>query len=319
LMLSSVGLGNEAERGAELGIRACLTKPVRQSVLRDAILAALATTVPPGNTPPVDVREPAGRPRRSAMCRTLVAEDNPVNSRIATAILEKHGHTITCVPNGKAAVEAVATGAFDLVLMDVQMPEMDGKAAARAIRAGERGTERHIPIIAVTAHAMKGDRESCLEAGMDAYLSKPLRANELLGAIRLMVGAEPSSPTEAGSGGKPKPPAFDVEDALARMEGDKDLLAELIDICLTEAPRMMDDIRRAIDADDPIRLERAAHAFKGSLASLGARTVANDASGLEAMGRTGDITGARARFGDMEHDYRDLENAFRAFKTEVPA
>jgi PAS domain S-box-containing protein len=319
LMLSSVGLGSEAERGAELGIRACLTKPVRQSVLREAILAALAGSASTPSPDPAPAGEQrALRPRRSKTCRTLVAEDNAVNARIASAILQRQGHTVTCVPNGRAAVAAVATGTFDLVLMDVQMPGMDGKDATRAIRKSESGSDRRIPIIAVTAHAMKGDKDSCLEAGMDAYLSKPLRAHELLGAIQLLVGAEPLGAAEA-AGSSPKPATFDLGDALARVEGDKELLAELIDICLDEAPRMMDDIRRAIDADDPIRLERAAHAFKGSLASLGARNVAQHASHLEAMGRNGSMAEARARFSDMDQDYRDLEVAFRSFKTEVPA
>jgi CheY-like chemotaxis protein/HPt (histidine-containing phosphotransfer) domain-containing protein len=241
-----------------------------------------------------------------------------VNAKLTTAMLQKQGHDVTLVPNGRAAVEAVATNAFDLVLMDVQMPEMDGKEATAAIRAAERGTGRHIPIIAITAHSMKGDRESCLAAGMDAYLSKPLRASELLGTIQRMVTRQPMGAETRSAAGE-KPMVFDVADALSRVEGDKNLLAELIDICLFEAPRMIDDIRRAIDADDPIRLERASHAFKGSVGSLGARAVADIASDLESLGRNGSTADARTKFSELESGYGDLELAFRVFKTEVPA
>jgi HPt (histidine-containing phosphotransfer) domain-containing protein len=165
---------------------------------------------------------------------------------------------------------------------------------------------------------MKGDKESCLEAGMDGYLSKPLRANELLNTIRQTVGPAAAPPAETA------PPVeatvvFDVDDALARVEGDRELLAELLEICRSEAPRMLDDIRRAIEADDPIRLERAAHAFKGSVASLGARAVAQAASELEAIGRRGRVSEARDRFAAMERDYQSLESAFLAFRVEVPA
>ena len=317
LMLSSVGLGSEAERGSALGIRACLTKPVRQNVLREAILAALAGS--PSDRAGDETSEPAAaRATRSAAapCRTLIAEDNPVNARLATAVLSKAGHLVTCVRDGRAAVEHVAGGQVDLVLMDVQMPVMDGKEAAAAIRQAEAGTGRHIPIIAVTAHAMKGDREACLAAGMDAYVAKPLRARRLLETIDELLGREVAAPAAPES--DPAVVTFDVADALARVDGDRALLAELLDICRADAPGMLEDIQRAIAAEDPIRLERTAHALKGAVASLGARRAAESAARLEAIGRQGSVAGAREQLVVLKQDYRDLEIAFEGF-AGVPA
>ncbi len=181
MMLSSVGQNGDAARCKELGIASYLTKPVRQSVLLDAMLGILAArghnargVATPPHGVPVARREPR---------RILLAEDNAVNRLVVTTILEKHGHTLVTVENGVQAVAAAVRGQFDVVLMDVQMPEMDGLEATAAIRESERATGKHLPIIALTAHAMKGDRDACLLAGMDAYISKPVHPGTLLDAI----------------------------------------------------------------------------------------------------------------------------------------
>jgi len=179
MMLTSAGHRGDADRCRELGIAAYLMKPIRQSELREAIARALGAHDQKGAIPLItryslgDARDP------DAILRILVAEDNPVNQRLIARLLEKRGHRVTMVADGRETVEAVEKDGYDLVLMDVQMPEMDGLEATAAIRKREAGTEVHIPIVALTAYAMKDDRDRCLAAGMDGYLTKPVRPQEL--------------------------------------------------------------------------------------------------------------------------------------------
>ena len=187
VMLTSAGARGDAARCKELGIDAYLLKPVRQSELRDAIVSALAR----GPRDDAEGRAPVTRytireARRKL--RVLLAEDNVVNQRLAMRLLEKAGHVVTVVGDGRAAIEATESGAFDVVLMDVQMPEVDGVEATGAIREREKQTGRHTPIIALTAHAMAEDERRCLEAGMDAYVTKPIRADVLFEAIGKVIG-----------------------------------------------------------------------------------------------------------------------------------
>jgi CheY-like chemotaxis protein len=207
MMLTSAGQRGDAARCRELGIAAYLVKPIVRSQLLDAMLNVLAATAREAKTPSVQPEGvgPQGGPRgrgsegyetplvtrhslREARQhqRILLAEDNVVNQVLASRLLEKHGHSVVVVNNGRSALEALDKEKFDLVLMDVSMPEMDGLETVAAIRAREEATGFHLPIIAMTAHAMKGDRERCLEAGMDAYISKPIQPRELFEAIKSM-------------------------------------------------------------------------------------------------------------------------------------
>ena len=177
----------------ELGVLSCLPKPIRIEELHTALVGALTQA----DIPRV-LEERAAAPVRVVdgkylHARVLLAEDNPVNQRVAQRVLEKGGHQVVIAANGKDALEAIAKEAFDLVLMDVQMPEMDGLEATAAVRAREREAGTHIPIIAMTAHAMRGDRERCLSAGMDDYLSKPIHAEQLLELVRKYTKA-PADP-----------------------------------------------------------------------------------------------------------------------------
>jgi PAS domain S-box-containing protein len=181
MMLTSARQPGDAARCRELGIAAYLTKPIKQSELLDTILTILSAQ-PPDQLQPQQAIPHSADERRSGL-QILLAEDNPVNQRLALRLLEKQGHTITVANNGLEALMALEQHPFDLVLMDVQMPELDGFAATAAIREKERKTGAHIPIIAMTAHAMKGDRERCLAAGMDSYVAKPIQAQELKAAI----------------------------------------------------------------------------------------------------------------------------------------
>lgn len=183
MMLTSSGRQGDAARCRELGISAYLVKPVKQSELLDAIMLALGTGVTEEDKDSHLITRHLLRERRKAL-KILLAEDNIINQKLALRLLEKEGHRVSVAENGKKALEALENEHFDLVLMDVQMPDMDGFEATAAIREKEKSTKNHVPIIAMTAHAMKGDRDRCLEAGMDDYLSKPLRQNELFRVIR---------------------------------------------------------------------------------------------------------------------------------------
>jgi CheY-like chemotaxis protein len=179
LMLTSAGQRGGAARCGELGIEVYLLKPVKQSALLGAIARALGRPEAPGIAP-LAHHSPGGP---GPKLRVLLAEDNAINRKLAIRLLEKHGHTVAVACDGLEAVAAAANGEFDIILMDVQMPNMSGLDAAAAIRAAERGTGRHVPIVAMTAHAMKSDRERCLEAGMDGYISKPIQPDQMMEVI----------------------------------------------------------------------------------------------------------------------------------------
>jgi CheY-like chemotaxis protein len=179
LMLTSAGRRGDAERCRELGVGAYLLKPVRQSELREAIARVLGAREKAGPIPLItrfsfqDARDP------QATLAILVAEDNPVNQRLVGRLLEKRGHSVVLANNGREALAEIEKHIFDLVLMDVQMPEMDGMEATMSLRSKEKETGTRLAVIALTAHAMKGDEERCLAAGMDGYLTKPIRTKEL--------------------------------------------------------------------------------------------------------------------------------------------
>jgi len=186
LLLSSWTEAGNSDESREAGIDARLPKPVRVSRLLAQLIALLgdgATTAP---APPKRAQDEAGAPTRSA--RILVAEDNAVNQKLIARLLEKRGHRVDAVGNGREAVEAVTRVGYDLVLMDVQMPEMDGLEATQRIRAAEQPTAPRIPIIALTANAMAGDQERCLAAGMDDYLAKPVKPSDLAAALDRWIG-----------------------------------------------------------------------------------------------------------------------------------
>jgi PAS domain S-box-containing protein len=299
LMLSSVGHGVGSAICAEAGISASLTKPVRQMSLLETVLAALRgrsaarTIVRPSRLPASPGRRPA-RP-----LRLLLAEDNPVNRRFVTVMLEKGGHVVQAVDNGRLAVDAVRSGAFDAVLMDVQMPEMDGIEATGIIRNDERTTGARLPIIALTAHASERDRQACLDSGMDAYLTKPVRSDVLLGLLAEVTGGSlPLTPAA--------PRDFNPDTLLRSVGGDRKLLAELTGLLRESAPAMLADVRESVIAGDPLMVERAAHRLRGSISLLGACDAARTAATLEKMGRGGNVAGGLSHCDRLEDQVRSL-------------
>ena len=243
----------------------------------------------------------AGRTRlgRLRPLRVLLAEDSLVNQKLVVTLLEREGHAVTVVGNGREALAALESRKFDLVLMDVQMPEMDGLEATAAIRVRERQSGGHVPIVAMTAHALKGDRERCLESGMDEYIAKPIHARQLLETIeRVLEGAAtPETPWEV-----PASEASVVEwsEVLKAAKGDRTVAATIIEAALEECPRLLAGIRDAVASRDRTALRLAAHTLKGSVQYFGAARVRELAHQLERMGQEGDLASAEAALADLE-------------------
>jgi two-component system, sensor histidine kinase and response regulator len=305
LMLSSADLAGDTARCREVGIARHLMKPITQAELWDAILTALGGAAPtPAALPTIS---PLTEPSADGPLHILLAEDNRVNQRVALRTLEKQGHTVVVVGDGQAALTALAQAPFDLVLMDIQMPVLDGLAATAAIRAQERTQGTHVPIIAMTAHAMRGDRERCLAAGMDGYVTKPLKATDLAAAIAQLWPAVSSPETQGVT------PPIDISAALQNVEGDQDLLVDLFEAFRQDYPKQLEELQDAIGAGDAERIAQVAHSLKGAVGYFGAQTVNALAYRLETMGHQADLEGALAILQQLE---RELER-LRAFVAET--
>ena len=239
----------------------------------------------------------------------LLAEDNVVNQKLATAILEKAGHHVILAHNGLEAVRQWNESQFDLVLMDVQMPEMDGLEATRQIRKAEEAKGKRTPIIAVTAHVMTGDRERCFAAGMDDYISKPFQKQQLLSALERFSQAEPSAAAGQAPPLTATPGVIDLAELWNRVEGDRDLLRELIDALQGETKPLLEAITGAVKSGDPARLERAAHKLKGAIVVFGARNVVSTAQTLESMGREGNLQTAEQHVQQLEAQLIEVQAA----------
>jgi CheY-like chemotaxis protein/HPt (histidine-containing phosphotransfer) domain-containing protein len=250
--------------------------------------------------------------------RILLAEDNPVNQRVALHMLSKAGHSTVAVSNGKKAVAALARERFELVLMDIQMPEMDGLEATRAIRAEEEKSGRHVPIVAMTAHAMKGDRERCLAAGMDDYVSKPVQADALFRVIQSAV--MPTEPdTVRATPADRMDQVFDRQAALARVDGNEEFLAEIIGLFLADASCRVDEIQHAIEQRDLKHLQSAAHSLKGAAGCLGGCRTSIAASRLEEIGTEGNLTDAADAFAVLQWELARLNGAMTEMVIEHPS
>jgi len=296
VMLTSGGQSGESERARSLGISAYLTKPVRQSELFDSLAkmldAAAPEPIPSGASAPGDPAEEPSPPTAGTL-RILLAEDNIVNQKVAVCMLRRMGHVPTVVGDGRAAVEAWMASAFDLILMDVQMPEMDGFEAVAAIRAEEARAGAHTPIVALTAHAMKGDRERCLAAGFDDYLTKPIRSDDFRAAIGRLADAAPAAPGESATGPSAE---FDQEAALEGLGGDEQLLVEVVGLFLDDCPRLLAETGSAIGRADAATVKRLAHTLRGVAGNFAIAAVVEAARSLEDRARVDDWDGARASF-----------------------
>ena len=294
IMLTSAGSAEDVARCRSLGIVGYLSKPVKQSELFDVIVGALGTPTLPGK------EESRRKPTRKVRSlHVLLAEDNTVNQMLAVRTFEKLGHRVTVVDNGRAAIEAVASSHFDLVAMDVQMPLLDGLQASRQIRTGERGTGKHIPIMAMTAHAMKGDRERCLAAGMDEYISKPIRATDLEATISRLPLADANTP------------AVDAATLLDNLDNDRELLGKLVEAFNAERPKQMSELRAAIKTRDGERLRLAAHSIKGTLGNFVALHAQALAQDLENAGKKSSFQNVSSLFASLDTEVRRVAAELR--------
>jgi CheY-like chemotaxis protein len=241
----------------------------------------------------------------------LLAEDNAVNQTLAVRLLEKEGHTVVVAGNGREALARLGEQTFDIVLMDVQMPEMGGFEATAAIRLREKEGGRHVPIIAMTAHAMKGDRERCLEAGMDGYVSKPIQARQLWQAIEELLPSEARTEANAAMVER-EGRAFDRAAALAHLGGDADLLGELAELFLADCPRLLADVNAAVAAGNATKIKIAAHTLKGSAAHFGAGSAVEAAQHLETVAGQGKLAEAREAATRLEAELQRFEPELRA-------
>jgi two-component system sensor histidine kinase/response regulator len=291
----AAGDASGASSTATSTVLSCLNQPVALNDLRQALETALGTG---GQTDPLAARQ--NQQAAEAKYQILLAEDNPVNQKLAIKQLEKQGHTTSVAENGQLALEAWQAGDFDLILMDMMMPEMDGLEATRRIRETElaAGQNRRIPIIAMTANAMTGDRERCLEAGMDGYVSKPVKPEALFMEIQRVLKSDTKHPAQdnqpnrastAMAIAQDQSPIFDRADALSRIDGDEDLLGILLDMFLADAPNYLTELDNALSSQDWARLHRAGHTLKGVFATFSAQRGEHLAQQLEHSAKAADV------------------------------
>ncbi len=290
LMLTSAGQRGDGERCRELGIRGYLTKPMSRSDLLEALGTVLAGSPDEAGTPDVVTRHTIAESR--ATLRVLLAEDNPVNQQVAVAMLVKRGHEVHVSSNGREAVEAVKRRDYDVVLMDIQMPEMDGFEATHAIRALPKGKD--LPIIGLTAHALSGERERCLSHGMTDYLAKPFKAHELFALVE--GTAEPRTVTEPAP--EPLTPPVDLEGFRMTLQeaGAEQALYSIIDTFVRQAPDRLAALAGAVAGGTGDDIAKAAHVYRGAAATIGARELAGLLETVETTARAGDVAHARETF-----------------------
>ncbi len=310
LMLTSAGQRGDGERCRELGIRGYLTKPMSRADLLEALGTVLAGPEETA-TPEVVTRHTIAESRRAV--RVLLAEDNPVNQQVAVAMLVKRGHEVHVAGNGREAVDAITQREYDVVLMDIQMPEMDGFEATHAIRALPKGKD--LPIIGLTAHALSGERERCLSHGMTDYLAKPFKAHELFALVE--GTAEPKRPA-------PQPlttaPPVDLEGfrATLREAGAESALYSIIDTFVRQAPDRLAALAGAVASGTGTEIAKAAHVYRGAAATIGARELAELLERVETTARAGDIEQAQEAFEGLSPIAHDVTDYLRQERAALP-
>lgn len=288
MMATSGDRPGDAERSRELGVGAYIIKPIKQSELLESIRRAVGSVeTVSAPAPPASLAEDSG----VGALKVLLAEDSKPNQILAVQLLKKWGHSVEVANNGVEAVEKARSGGFDLILMDIQMPEMDGFEATRRILAEEAESHRqHVPIVAMTAHAMRGDEERCLEAGMDGYVAKPVRKEQLLRAIRPFFGGCDVAADGSSAVSLPNSnPNIDWSRGLSITAGDEDLLRTVIQAFLEEAPGLIDRVRTASESGDTSALRTATHTLRGTLRCIGSDELLEIGAGLEESASEGRI------------------------------
>jgi CheY-like chemotaxis protein len=317
--LTSSNRQGELQLRRRLKIESQLLKPAKQSDLLEAIAQAMGLGIVPEQPSPADAAE-SQSPLAIRPLRILLAEDNHVNQRLAVGLLERYGHQIVVAEDGQQAVEFYRDGEYDLILMDVQMPVCDGLEATRQIRQLELGTAAHVPIIAMTAHALVGDRDRCLAAGMDDFIAKPIRIAQVLRVIGDATGTVVGHATMAGdSKARQEHVIVDWKHALDTVGGDHDLLRELAQVFVNEAASMLEDVVSAGNNRSAKDLRRSAHSIKGALNHLGAMHAAKIAYELEQLGEAEDFNDVLTLCDRLRTDVESVTAEFRKFIAKHPA
>ena len=318
MILSSRGVRGDEAKCREAGALAYLTKPFKEFDLIDSIIATLAANRRPDKEATLINQHTLHE--RNRKLNILLAEDNAINQALAVRLLEKRGYRVGIARNGREAVDALSRSTFDLVLMDMQMPVMDGLEATALIRKEEAGTGHHLPIVAMTAHNLNGDRERYLAAGMDDYIAKPIRLAELYEAIgRLTNEKAPGGAALAEEVSLPtyeQPLAFDRQAALAHVEDDLDLLVELADMFLVDGPAQIEQLHEAVERGDIEAVRVIAHTLKGAAANFSAPPVVQAARELEVIGRERNLGAAPAALATVKAEMDRLCQALSALVAE---
>ncbi len=315
LMLTSARPDCSAEKCRALGVGDCLLKPIHQSNLFNTIVRMFRRQ----DFPEIEAPEKISKdriPKTDRALKVLVVEDNAFNQKVAFGMLTTMGHTVVMAGNGRESLDAYREDRFDVILMDVQMPYMDGLEATRRIRQLESNGDKRIPIVAMTAHAMKGDREECLKAGMDGYIAKPISSRELSDVLENISANILPARTE-GPCPVPLEKPVDLSDLLRGVGGNKALLKEMLEIYREEYPVLSSEIRHAVSRKDAEALRIASHSLKGMVGGLGAQSAYGAALKLESMGREYDLTDAQHALEDLERELDRVSSALEQEAEEV--
>jgi len=316
IMLTSLGLRGEAARAEKLGLAAYLTKPVRHWHLHDAIALALGQKSPEDSLPKKMITKHSIAESRKSRSRILVVEDNPINQSVTLTALNRFGFRSDAVADGREAIKALADNPYDLVLMDCQMPEMDGYEATRRIRRGEAGIgNADIPIIAMTANALKGDRDKCLEAGMDDYLSKPVQIKALEEVLEYRLQKRKDSrqsaaedlPVDSVPEARGDRPVFDEEVFREQVPGDSSFIRLLLSRFIEDLPKQVDRLENSILEGDIQKIQLQAHTIKGASATVAAEMLRDSAERMERAAMKEDMELVRKIIPELRTDYQNLK------------
>lgn len=316
LMLSSADRSTFNDRAKNLAIDGFLDKPVNRRELLEVMSVNVASETQDGNASDKSIVP--------ASLKVLVAEDTPANQKVVQAILRKRGHVVILVNNGREAIDKLCTESFDVVLMDVQMPTVDGYQATAAIREMKDSPSANIPIIAMTAHAMKGDAEKCFEVGMNDYIPKPIDSKRLIQLVEQWGGAEPSEPHGSPMLFKDDTPiaepeetinkVADFDSALSRLDGNRRLLMDMIGFFQEDVPKLIQTIQSGLSAGDAVQIKRAAHSVKGLAAGFDAELVVRKALEIEQLAAVGQLDEIPQHLPELSKRIVELEGAFAEFE-----
>ncbi len=317
ILLAPTGGGVDSHQYSRLDIATVLTKPVRQSDLMDAIINAFGPSKKPKSRPAR--RSQPTLTKTSRGLRVLLAEDNELNQKMVSRLLEKRGHKVTLAGDGREALDALnrnPSEQFDLLIVDLQMPDIGGLQATAIIREREKGTAEHLPIVAFTAHATKEDRDRCLAAGMDAYISKPISANDLFHTVESVVSH--TQVKESGDINKaPQNLVIDEKALWSRVDDDTKLFDTMAKLFLKDSPKMMEKMKLSLRDGDIEGLAAAAHNLAGSVGNFAAPAAVTAARHLESAARAKDLPTTKEAYNELSRQMRALEKALARLRRRV--